>query len=42
MGLNFKDLGKLEASLEAYDKAIALKPHFAEAHQNKSLHFKCW
>ena len=38
MGLNFKDLGKLEASLEAYDKAIA-QPHFAEAFQTKVLHF---
>ena len=37
MGVAKKNLGKLDEAIEAYNKAIELKPHFAEAHQNMSF-----
>ena len=34
MGNTFKDKGRLEEALEAYKKAISLKPDYAEAYSN--------
>ena len=31
----FKELGRYEAAIESYDRAIALQPAFAEAHSNR-------
>ena len=34
MGSAFKDLGKLDQSIELYKKAITFKPNYAEAYCN--------
>ena len=34
MGNTLKDLGKLEEAIEAYNKALAIKPNFADAYYN--------
>ena len=31
MGVTLKDQGKLEEAIEAYNKALAIKPDYAEA-----------
>ena len=35
-----KDQGKLEEAIEAYTKAISLKPDFAEAYSNMGITLK--
>ncbi|WP_374027149.1 tetratricopeptide repeat protein, partial [Prochlorococcus marinus] len=39
-GVILKNLGKLQDAKIAYQKAIELNPHFAEAHSNLSLIFR--
>ena len=34
MGNALKDQGKLEEAIEAYNKALAIKPDYAEAYNN--------
>ena len=34
MGVTFKEKGELERALETYNKALSLKPDFAEAYNN--------
>ena len=34
MGIALKDQGKLEEAIEAYNKALAIKPDYAEAYNN--------
>ena len=40
MGNAFKDQGKLEGAIQAYTKAISLKPDYAEAYNNMGNAFK--
>ena len=37
MGVALKDQGKLEEAIEAYNKALAIKPDYAEAHTTWAL-----
>ena len=37
MGVTLQDQGKLEEAIEAYKKALSLKPDYAEAHYNLSF-----
>ena len=37
MGNALKDQGKLEEAIEAYNKALAIKPDYAEAYNNMGL-----
>ena len=37
MGVALQDQGKLEEAIEAYNKALAIKPDYAEAHHNLSF-----
>jgi tetratricopeptide (TPR) repeat protein len=37
MGIALKDQGKLEEAIEAYNKALAIKPDYAEAHRHLSI-----
>ena len=37
MGIALQDQGKLEEAIEAYNKALAIKPDYAEAHRHLSL-----
>ncbi len=37
MGIALKDQGKLEEAIEAYNKALAIKPDYAEASHNMSF-----
>ena len=39
-GAVFKDLGRLDQSIEAYNKALATKPDYAEAYNNMGNTFK--
>ena len=32
--ITLKELGQLDAAVKSYEKAIAIKPDFAEAHNN--------
>ena len=34
MGVTLKDQGKLDEAIEAYNKALSLKPDYAEAYNN--------
>ena len=34
MGIALQDQGKLEEAIEAYSKALAIKPDYAEAYNN--------
>ena len=34
MGIALKDQGKLEEAIEAYNKALSIKPDYAEAYNN--------
>ena len=36
MGVTLQDQGKLEEAIEAYNKALAIKPDYAEAHRHLS------
>ena len=36
MGIALQDQGKLEEAIEAYNKALAIKPDDVEVHQNLS------
>ena len=40
MGTALKDQGKLEGAIEAYNKALAIKPDFVEAHYNMGTALK--
>ena len=37
MGVTLQDQGKLEEAIEAYNKALAIKPDYAEAHSNMGV-----
>ena len=37
MGVALKEQGKLEEAIEAYNKALAIKPDYAEANRHLSL-----
>ena len=37
MGLAFQDQGKLEEAIKSYNKALSLKPDFAEAYNNMGI-----
>ena len=34
MGVALQDLGKLDEAIEAYNKALSIKPDYAEAYNN--------
>ena len=36
MGLTLKEQGKLDEAIEAYDRALSLKPDYFEAYNNKA------
>ena len=40
MGNALKDQGKLEEAIEAYNKALAIKPDYAEAYNNMGIALK--
>ena len=40
MGVTLQDQGKLEEAIEAYNKALAIKPDYAEAHSNMGVTLK--
>ena len=40
MGVALKDQGKLEEAIEAYNKALAIKPDYAEAYNNMGIALK--
>ena len=40
MGIALKDQGKLEEAIEAYNKALAIKPDYAEAYYNMGVALK--
>ena len=35
--MTLKEQGKLEEAIEAYNKALSIKPDYAEAHYNSSF-----
>ena len=37
MGVTLQDQGKLEEAIEAYNKALAIKPDYAEAYYNMGI-----
>ena len=37
MGVTLQEQGKLKEAIEAYNKALSIKPDFAEAHRNLSF-----
>ena len=40
MGVALKEQGKLEEAIEAYNKALAIKPDYAEAYYNMGVALK--
>ena len=40
MGIVLKDQGKLEEAIEAYNKALSMKPDYAEAYNNMGVVLK--
>ena len=40
MGIALKDQGKLEEAIGAYQKAISIKPKYAEAYNNMGIVLK--
>ena len=40
MGSVLKEQGKLEEAIEAYNKALAIKPDYAEAYNNMGIALK--
>ena len=40
MGIALKEQGKLEEAIEAYNKALAIKPDYAEAYNNMGIALK--
>ena len=40
MGNALKEQGKLEEAIEAYNKALAIKPDYAEAYNNMGIALK--
>ena len=40
MGNALKDQGKLEEAIEAYNKAISIKPNYADAYNNMGFALK--
>ena len=40
MGIALQEQGKLEEAIEAYNKALAIKPDYAEAYTTWAMLFK--
>ena len=40
MGIALQEQGKLEEAIEAYNKALAIKPDYAEAYYNMGIALK--
>ena len=40
MGVALKEQGKLDEAIEAYNKALSIKPDYAEAHNNMGVALK--